>query len=337
MTGIVTSLGFSDPERLYFLMPLFVFIVAGFLLKWRLSRRFDLFFEENGVYAPNLSFRRAWVKGGLLSCAFVLMLLAAAGPISSAKLKTFNFMALVDISQSMWCEDYRQGDSPRSRLNIAKENLLSLADELSDQSRIGLGVFAGSVESTLILVSPQELGRARGDLKSMIQSIQYYWTWKDGSSVKDALVQMAKITDSKKDAYGKGLTLILLTDGEETFPNMYRELPLEIEKIHQVRLFFAGMGTIEGAPVPDFEEGWRFKDFKKDYQGTPIVSKLEEANLIELAKNFNGTYLRVKSGSDLKALAKNEALKIGEQKSNVELKRAFWAMSFILVALFLIL
>jgi Ca-activated chloride channel family protein len=265
------------------------------------------------------------------------MVVAAAGPIFAGKVKTFNFMALVDISQSMWCEDYRQGNYQRSRLNIAKENLLSLTDELSDQSRLGLGVFAGNLESTLILVSPQELRGARGDLKSMIQSIQYYWTWKDGSSVKDALVQMAKILDSKKDAYGTGLTLIFLTDGEETFPNMYRELPLELEKFHNVHFYFAGVGTIEGAPVPEFEEGWRFKDFKKNSQGTPIVSKLEEKNLVELARNFNGSYLRIKSGSDLKTLAKNETLKIGERESSYELNRVFWGVSFILVALFLIL
>jgi len=317
------------------IIPLLLFLIAGFLLKWHLSRRFDLFLEGEGVYALNLSFRRACVKGGFLSCAFGLMVLATAGPLFKMKAKSFNFMALVDISQSMWCEDYKRGESHQSRLELAKENLLLLIEELSDQSRFGLGVFAGSADSTVILVPPQELEKARGDLKTMIQSIQYSWTWKDGSSVKDALFQMTKILELKRASYGTGLTLIFLTDGEETFPNWARAL--EPEKFRGDHLYFGGMGTVEGAPVPEFEEGWRFKEFKKDYQRVPIVSKLEEANLLELARNFNGSYLRIQSGSDLKALAKNEALKVGERESSFELDRIFWAMSFVSVALFLIL
>ncbi len=335
MIGMIHSIGFSDPQRLYLIIPLLLLLIAGFFLKWYLSRKFDLFFEGEGVHTLNLSFRRAWVKGGLLSCAFGLMVLATAGPVSRMKVKTYNFMALVDISQSMWCEDYSRGNSHQSRLELAKENLLSLVDELSDQSRFGLGVFAGSADSTFILVPPQELEGARGDLKTMIQSIQYSWTWKDGSSVKDPLIQMTKILEEKGASYGTGLTLIFLTDGEETFPNWSRAV--EPEKFRGVHLYFFGMGTVEGAPVPEFEEGWRFKGFKKNYQGVPIVSRLEEANLLELARTFNGSYLRIQSGSDLKALAKNQALKVGERESSFEVNRVFWGVSFILVAFFLIL
>ncbi len=332
---MIHSIGFSEPQRLYLIIPLLLFLIAGFFLKWHLSRRFDLFFEGEGVHTLNLSFRRAWVKGGLLSCAFGLMVLATAGPLSGMKAKTYNFMALVDISQSMWCEDYSRGNSRQSRLELAKENLLSLLDELSDQSRFGLGVFAGTVDSTFILVPPQELERSRGDLKAMVQSIHYYWTWKDGSSVKDALLQMSKILNVKGDSYGTGLTLIFMTDGEETFPEWARAL--EPEKFRGAGLYFAGMGTVEGAPVPNFEEGWRFKEFKKNYQGEPTVSRLDEANLLELARTFNGSYLRIRSGSDLNALAKNEKLKVGERESSFKLNRVFWGVSFILVALFLIL
>lgn len=336
MSRMMTSISFLEPERLYLLIALLFLILAGFFLKWHLSRKFYLFFEGEGVDVVNLSFGRAWVKGGLLSCALGLMVLATAGPIFRKEVKAFNFMALVDISQSMWCEDYQRGQSRRSRLEGAKENLLSLIDELSDQSRFGLGVFAGISDSTLILVPPQRLERSRTDLKAMVQSIQYYWTWKDGSSVRDALLQMAKILEVKGTAYGNGLTLVFLTDGEETNP--YRvQFDLDPYKFQGVHLYFAGLGTIEGAGVPEFEEGWQFKQFKKDYQGSPIISKIDETNLIELAGKFNGSYLRVETGSDLKALAKKEALKVGQYESKSELSWVFWLGSFILVVLFLML
>lgn len=102
-----------------------------------------------------------------------------------------------------------------SRLAVAKRNLISLLDALPDDGRFGLGVFAGSIDSLLILTPPRQVGKARSDLKSMVRSIQYKWTWDDNTSVQDALYRLALAAEKKKMVYGTGFTLIVLTDGEE--------------------------------------------------------------------------------------------------------------------------
>lgn len=324
-------IGFAEPRHLHLIIPLLALIVAGFLVKWRLSRRFEEFFEGQNVSISGLSPARSWIKGTLLSSAFAAMVVASGGPFVGSKLRAPSFMAIVDISQSMWCEDHYEEGARQSRLEAAKRNLLSLLDELTPESRFGLGVFAGRSDPVLILTPPQQVESARDDLKSMVQAIQYYWTWEDGTNIRNALAYFGKTLDEKKKHYGTGLTLMILTDGEENTGFMVRAPEVEPQKFSGVHLVFAGFGTETGAPIPEFDENWQFKQYRQKYDGTTLVSRLDEGNLMGLARIFNGSYRRIKAASDLNALLKHETFKSAEYESRIDVSWALWLGSFVLL------
>ena len=326
-------MSFAEPHNLYLLLPLILLIILGFLLKWYLSGKFSGFLEGETMPVSNLSPWRSWIQGGALSCSFLVMVLAVGSPFKESRVRTYTLMALVDISQSMWCEDYRENGAARSRLDIVKRNLLTLLDTLPAESRLGLAVFAGRGDSVLVLTAPRPVGKARSDLKAMVRSIQYRWTWDDGTSIKDALFRMGSILEGKRDRYGTELTLMLFTDGEEAIGFTKRLPELDPEKFRSVHLLFAGVGTPAGGPIPQFDNEWKFLQNRRNYDGTMITTKLDEAHLKELARLFDGDYRRIETGSDLATLAKEGVLKMGEYESKVDVSWGLWLGS---MALFVI-
>jgi len=327
----VISIGFADPRHLHLLLPLLILIAAGFSLKWYLSLRFEEFFKGENISVPGLSSRRSWLKGSALSIAFASMVLASGGPYLGTSIRVHSFMALVDISQSMWCEDHLENGTSRSRLETAKKNLLLLLDELPAESRFGLGVFAGRSDPVMILTPPQQVGKSRSDLKSMVQSIHYYWTWEDGSNLKQALAHVGAILKENEERYGTGLTMAILTDGEELSGYAVRQTDVETDHLQNVHFYFAGYGTAEGAPVPEFDENWKFRQYRQSYDGTPIVSRLDEENLSNLAGLLNGVYKHVENDSTLSDMVRDDRFKSAAYESKVDVSWALWLGSFVLL------
>ena len=330
------SIGFAEPAHLYLLIPLCGLITAGVLFKRSLSRRFDSFFHQGTAFTSNLSSRRAWTKQAFLALSFCMMVIAFAAPFTTTEVRSYNFMALVDISQSMWCQDYREQASRLSRLEIAKRNLLSLVKALPPESRFGLAAFAGSEGANLILTPPRSVGKSRVDLESMIRAIRYSWIWNDGTSIAKSISSITETVEKNPPEYGSGVTLIVLTDGEETKGLDPREPSREPRRSEGVRYYFAGHGTPEGAPVPELDEKWQFKRFRTDPGGAPLISKLDEQYLKGLAKSLNGSYGRIQTGSDLKALANGDKFKTGKYEGNIDISWILWLASFGLLVLFLL-
>lgn len=327
------SIGFAEPRHLHLIIPLLALIVAGFSVKWYLSRRFAEFFKGQNLSIYGLSPARSWIKGTFLASAFGAMVVASGGPFVETRLQAANFMAIVDISQSMWCEDHYEEGVPQSRLENAKRNLISLLDGLPHQSRFGLAVIAGRSDPLLVLTPPQPVESARNDLKSMIRAIQYHWTWEDGTHIRKALATFGEILGEKKNLYGTGLTLAILTDGEENVDYVIRETVLDPEVFAGIHLVFAGFGTETGAPVPEFDDKWDFRQYRQKYDGSTLVSRLDEGHLRELARMFNGSYKRVKNGSDLNAILHDTAVKSAEYESRVDVSWALWLGSSVLLVL----
>lgn len=337
MTWPVPLPGFAAPAGLLLLLPLALLLLAGFFLKKRLSRKFEEFFGGERLLAAAFPGRKGRVQGALLACALALMVLALARPVLKTPLRAYNFMALVDITQSMWVADYQENGSPASRLEMAKRNLAAFLKELPSGSRFGLAVFAGKRESVFILTPPQEVGRARPDLMAMIQGIDYSWTWDDATAIKDSLSYLAALLEKNRADYGTGLTLVVLTDGEETPGPFGHRNPFDPHKFGGMHFHFAGHGTVAGAPVPQFDEQWRLKQERPGADRATIISRLDERNLQEMAKLLNGSYRRIEAGTDLAVLARDEGLKTGTYEVETDVRWVLWLASLVLIFLFALL
>jgi len=259
------------------------------------------------------------------------MVLASGDPFVGTRVRVHSIMAIVDISQSMWCEDYHEKGSPRSRLETAKKHLLMLLDEMPPESRFGLGVFAGRSEPLMILAPPQQVGKARADLKTMVESIHYHWTWEDGSNIRQMLSHFGKIFKETEERYGQGLTAAVLTDGEELSGYLVGQNELEIDHLQNVHFFLAGYGTAEGAPVPEFDKNWKFSQYRQSYDGTMLISRLDEGNLSELAGVLNGVYRHIGDDSIFVDMLLKQGDRSAVYENKIDVSWAFWLGSLVLL------
>ncbi|MBX7148252.1 VWA domain-containing protein [bacterium] len=198
--------------------------------------------------------------------------------------KGIDLYVLVDTSRSMRSEDIKP-----SRMERAKRKLSDLLEFLGGD-RIGLIPFAGSAFVSCPLTSDYDA------YQLFISELDTDTIPVPGTNLEKALNLAIQSFGTEA---GHAKAILLITDGEQTYGNMgnvFEEL-----RSKEIKLYVMGMGTIEGAPIPDAAGG-----FKKDDKGQLILSRLEEESLKKLASEGNGAYVRSTSAEDdIKTLVTN--------------------------------
>ena len=106
-----------------------------------------------------------------------------------------------------------------------------------------------------------------------------------------------------------------------------------------VRIYTVGIGSPEGAPIPDAQGG-----MKKDRDGNVVISKLDEVTLSQIAGKTGGIYMRaatVQSGlkpimDDLDRLQRAELEQVVYSSYDEQYQLAFGLSFFFFVISFLI-
>jgi len=210
----------------------------------------------------------------LVTTAVVLLIIAAANlrkPVSGDKEKKagIDIMIALDVSKSMWAEDIKP-----SRLDEAKQFINSLIDELGD-NRVGLVLFAGRAFLQMPLTSDFSVAKlyvtnASPDAVPM-----------QGTVVGDALQLCENSLDTKEKKYK---AVVLISDGEDHDPHSTQILQQLAD--NGVVVNTVGAGSAEGAPI--MEPGT--STYKVDANGQTVISKLNEAELRQIALQTGGIY-----------------------------------------------
>jgi len=230
----------------------------------------------------NFSSTRFLIKAGLALVAFVAIVLAAAnlqkpGSMENVQRKGVDVMFVLDVSKSMLAKDVKP-----SRLERAKQFLLRLSDQLPND-RIGLVLFAGRAYLQMPLTTDH------GAARMYIQEASPDVVPTQGTVIAEAL-RMANAAFNGKERKYK--SIVLVSDGEDHDPDaakVARQLAEDGVLVNTV-----GIGSPEGAPIEDPVTG----ELKKDQEGHTVMSKLNEAELQQLATETNGTYLRLSNVED---------------------------------------
>ena len=210
----------------------------------------------------------------LLAVAWALCLLALAGPVWS-KLPQPVFRAqsalvlVLDLSRSMDAEDIRP-----SRLTRAKHKVLDILKQ-RQEGQTALVVFSGEP----YVVSP--LTEDSNTIAAMVPSLDTTLMPVQGSRPDLALLQAKKLLEQSDIPRGN---LLLITDGIE---DIDVQSAVEKLKIRQHRISVLGIGTIEGAPIP------QTGGFVKDEEGAIVIPKLNPQALAELARIGGGQYATI--------------------------------------------
>ncbi|MDO9028436.1 MAG: hypothetical protein Q7U68_06210 [Candidatus Roizmanbacteria bacterium] len=258
----------------------------------------------------------------------------------------------------MAVEDYLYNSQPCSRLAMVKMSLSALIDELPAGSRLGLATFVGSSyradDTFVIRILPQEVGSGRIELKQIVNWMHWSQASWSGSPIQLAILGLLERIKKEPELFGENLTIIIMTDGEENqrplyyAPSDYEPSPPQIidkPKIFigrdlfkdlRIQFLVVGLGTPAGGPIPEFDQDWNFKGYKKDYpSGNEIISKRDDGFLTELAKNLGAEYLKLKVPDDLRELARNPAYQTAASPANqdISLYSVLAALLFFLAAL----
>ena len=224
---------------------------------------------------PLRSTRRGWAKLIIYSIALFFFALGLSRPQIGARVKEVErkgaeIMIALDVSNSMLAQDYSPNRLERAKLAISR-----LVDRLQ-QDRIGLIVFAGDAFVQLPITTDYV------SAKIFLNTISTESVRKQGTDLGEAILTGLRSFSSTTE---NSKALILITDGEDHEGDVMEAARMAQES--GVRIFCIGIGSEQGKPIP-LPDG----NLLKDEEGSIVVTKLDEATLMEIATIGNGSYIR---------------------------------------------
>jgi Ca-activated chloride channel homolog len=316
--------GHFDMVFLYFFLPLLMglLIYSGY----RRRKSWQSLADANlrSKLMPTLLPQRMQLKNILKIFVFVFVVLALMEPQwgtreEEVRMRGVDLLLIADVSNSMLAQDVQP-----SRLEREKRKLKDLLDMLAGD-RVGLIAFAGRS----FLLSP--LTNDYGSLDLFVDDLSTQTIPVQGTDLSGALDLAIKAMSDKDSAKA----IMVFSDGEDHSERLSKMIDILKEK--QIKVFVLGIGTPQGAPIPEPQGG-----FKKNLEGEMVVSKLEEGTLKDLALETGGAYARAVTGDvDLKDLYLRgirgvldlKELKVSKKK--IWESRYYWPLGIALILLIL--
>jgi Ca-activated chloride channel homolog len=310
------------PEVFWFLLPL-AFLLVPAVLNYRKGKRSLILLS--GDWRQEESLKAYFIKSSVhwitIFLFFILSILALAG-ISWGKTTVkdentgFDLVVAADISRSMLASDV----SP-SRLALAGEGISSILNSF-DSVRTALVIFKGKGE---ILVPLTEDGF---QMESALRNLSPNLYTASGSDiewgVRSAIEAFPPGSPGKK-------AILLVSDGESLNGNP-RNAAREAY-LRKIPLFVLGTGSVEGVILTD-ESG----DVIQDENGQPVVSRLEESVLREMADLTGGGYYNLSDPRSVgEAIAAIRKLIAVEEEEGIVYQDQLQFRGFLLLALFFLM
>jgi Ca-activated chloride channel homolog len=275
----MNNIQFQYPEALWLLalVPVFILLFAAYLLwKKRTAKKIG---DARLVQALTKSYSqpKTVIKFVLLATAFALGCITLANPRQPeggdpTVRKGIDVVFALDVSNSMLATDIQP-----NRLTKAKDLIRQVLQQTPD-NRVALVLFAGQAYVQAPLTTDysaaQLLINAAGPSTIAAQ----------GTAISDALKKTEIALATSEDRYK---SLVLITDGEthdDQAVNAAKELASKGVIINTV-----GIGSVTGTTITDETTG----TVKTDASGSPVISKLNEAILKDIAATGSGTYVHL--------------------------------------------
>ncbi|MBT8219677.1 MAG: VWA domain-containing protein [Bacteroidia bacterium] len=278
---------FENEYFLYalFMVPLLLALFGG-VMWWRKRKLKQLGnLKLLDRLTPQYSRYKHWTKSILILLSLGFLIIGWANPQwgtkkEKVKRKSIDVFLAMDISNSMLAEDIAP-----SRMERTRNFTVKLIDQLKGE-RIGLILFAGNA----YLQMPLTTDYAAAEL--FVRSANPSQAPAQGTAISEA-IDLAEQSFSEDNKQHK--VLIVLSDGEN-----HDEEALERAQsaaANGLLIFAIGVGTPNGGYIPQAIGGRR--DFKRDSEGAPIMTRLNEQMLADLASAGNGSYFNLAEGEKI--------------------------------------
>jgi Ca-activated chloride channel family protein len=277
----------ANPDYIYaFALIPVLYVLYLLYRKWK-KVRLDNFGESRLVRRlnPDASISRPSIRFFILLVSVILIVTAVCGPLIGSKLeevkrKGADIIIAVDVSNSMLAEDIKP-----SRLERTRQAINRLIDNL-EGDRIGIIVFAGDAYTQLPITTDY------GAAKLFLSTLETDMVPQQGTAI-GAAIDLA--VTSFSDSTHKHSAVIVITDGENHEDDAIEAAKSAAEK--GIKIYTIGMGSLEGGPIPIYNNGTRV-GFRQDKDGTTIITKLNPTMLSEIADAGKGKFIRASNSDD---------------------------------------
>lgn len=191
------------------------------------------------------------------------------------KHKSLDIYVLLDVSKSMLVEDIVP-----NRLEREKQIVRNILEKL-DGDRIGFIPFSSSAYIQMPLTDDYNMA------KMFLDVVDTDMIGGGGSDIGKA-IKLAY--DSFKRTSSGDKVILIISDGEEHDKASEKVLEKIIDD--KLKVYAIGVGTTNGGLIPTYNSSGQIDSYKKDRNGNPVMSKLDDTTLKALTKVRNGTYYR---------------------------------------------
>lgn len=290
---------FQYPQLLYLL--LLVPLIAVVFIYSRLKRRKQLqrFGRPDVIAAlmPDASKYMPWVKLSLELVIVALVVLLMARPFDTSEASSgtdrkesstsgIEIMLCVDVSNSMLASstDDPMGMSRMQRTRLLLERLI---DRLGND-KVGLILFAGDAVVQLPVTSDFI------SAKMFIDNVDPGMIPVQGTAI-GAAIEMATNCLATESDFSKAI--VVITDAENFEDDAISAAALA--KRNKIRVDVIGVGTPQGAPIPNGSGGWF------EYNGETVITKLNVDEARKIAEAGGGIYINGNASDAVNALTDN--------------------------------
>lgn len=289
---------FEDPTYLYLLILIPVMFLLRFRMLWKRRKALKLWGDKELTLRqmPDMSRHRPMAKFCLLMGALALIIVMLARPqmgtkVSNEKRHGIEAIICLDISNSMLAADVTP-----DRLSKSKMLVENMVDHFTND-KIGLVVFAGDAFTQLPITADYV------SAKMFLQSTTPDLIQEQGTDIAKA-INLARNSFTQQKNIGRAI--IVITDGEDHEGGAL-EAAKEAKKAG-MRVFILGVGSTQGAPIPNGEGG-----YMTDNTGNTVMTALNEQMCKEIAAAGSGTYIHVDNTNEAQERLNNE---LGKMQKN---------------------
>ena len=294
---------FQHVEYLWLLLliPLAIFVYVYFL-SWRKKKIKKIGDPElvNRLFKGQIAGRRTsrfvLFCLALLCCIIGMANLQAGGQLETTQRKGLDVIFALDVSNSMLARDINP-----DRISSAKQFIYNMLDKMQGD-RTGLVVFAGKAYLQVPLTIDYSA------MKMILSSVNPGMIPTQGTVLAEAL-QMSN--EAFKETDTKHKVIVLISDGEDH--DSKAEQAAKEARDKGAIIYTVGIGSPEGSTIFDPSTS---KD-KVDMNGATVITKLNEAELKDIATTGGGEYIKLTNVNStattiMASINKMETKKLGE-------------------------
>lgn len=262
---------------LLLLLPLLGWMIYNFL-RWRgrMQTRFAETRFHASLFESKTAFTRFFPVLYLLATFFLILsiadLLSGTEEVKTTQ-KVNNVIFLLDVSNSMNAQDVEP-----NRLTLAKNIIVNTLEKLPND-KVGLVVFAGDAASIMPLTT---------DLTAVDTYIGAIETSIMKTQGTDFLAGMKTVVQKFKNIPKGARKVVILSDGEDNESN--EKAAAKLASNEGISITSVGIGTEEGAPIPEYVFG-QLMGYKTDMSGQTVISKRQVKALQDLAGTTGGAFV----------------------------------------------